>query len=516
MRSLLNRLGSIPEDRHSAARRWDRRLARGQLELELWENDAPQFHAGNPATYTGEGVFSIISLFLRDSEPLADRVQAAIARMRAIPTLLAQGRDNVSTAPAAWTERAIREARSAAVYFGRGIAVLAEEREIESTAYVEAAEIARTAFEAHGRWLERALGRRASDGYACGEEAFNRYLAIGHCLPSDRDASWVKTYGDAALVAARHSLEELARRIDAASAWQDLLARVPDDHPGADGYYEAFRHAWTEARQRAVDAALISWPDVPIEYIPIPRSDREAAEGLYYLPYRCPAPFGRRETHHYLVSPVEADMTAAEQERRLRAANHAAIKLNHVVHHGGLGHHVQNWHAARAPSRIGQVAGVDGAARIAMFCAGTLVEGWACYATDLMEEIGALSPVESLVQAHGRLRMAARAVADVCLHTGQWTLDETVAFYEREAAMPAPAARAEAVKNSMFPAAAMMYLIGTDAIHDLRRTVAAREGERFSLRSFHDRFLSYGAIPVSLIGEDMLNRPAGGIPDSAV
>jgi uncharacterized protein (DUF885 family) len=50
----------------------------------------------------------------------------------------------------------------------------------------------------------------------------------------------------------------------------------------------------------------------------------------------------------------------------------------------------------------------------------------------------------------------------------------------------------------------MMYLVGTDAIHDLRRQIAAREGDAFSLRAFHDRFLRYGAIPVSLIAADML------------
>ena len=34
--------------------------------------------------------------------------------------------------------------------------------------------------------------------------------------------------------------------------------------------------------------------------------------------------------------------------------------------------------------------------------------------------------------------------------------------------MPEAAAMAEAVKNSMFPGAAVMYLMGRDAIHRLR------------------------------------------------
>ena len=289
--------------------------------------------------------------------------------------------------------------------------------------------------------------------------------------------------------------------------WREQLAGLADLHPTTEEYYGTYGRVWHEARLAAIDHGLVSWPDFPIEYVPFPRSDREVAGGLYYLFYRCPAPFGRPEVHKYRVTPVDPDMPVEEQTRRLRATNDSAIKLNHVIHHGGLGHHVQNWHAFRAASRIGQIAGVDCASRIALFCGGTLVEGWACYATELMDEIGFLTPLESLSEAQTRLRMAARAVADVALHTGAITLDETAAFYEREAGMPAAAAKGETVKNSMFPGAAMMYLIGTDAIHDLRRTMTERTGADFSLRAFHDRFLSYGAIPVSLIAAAMLGEP---------
>ena len=48
-----------------------------------------------------------------------------------------------------------------------------------------------------------------------------------------------------------------------------------------------------------------------------------------------------------------------------------------------------------------------------------------------------------------------------------------------------------------------MYLMGNDAIKQLRKEIAEQQGNRFSLREFHDRFLSYGSIPVSLIAADM-------------
>src|SRR3989442_15855455 len=99
-----------------------------------------------------------------------------------------------------------------------------------------------------------------------------------------------------------------------------------------------------------------------------------------------------------------------------------------------------------------------------MFCGGTMAEGWACYATDLMEEIGFLDSFDLLLLAHTRLRIAARAVVDVRLHTGRWTLEEAEAYYRDEAGMSSEAARAEAVKKRIFPGRGWCYRGGTEQI----------------------------------------------------
>ena len=155
------------------------------------------------------------------------------------------------------------------------------------------------------------------------------------------------------------------------------------------------------------------------------------------------------------------------------------------------------------------MAAVDGASRIAMLSGGTMAEGWACYATDLMDEAGFLTPLESFSQHHAHLRMAARAVVDIRLHRGEMSFEQAERFYVDTTNMSPGAARGEVTKNGMFPAAALMYLVGANTIHALRRELTEILGSRFDLRTFHDRFLSYGSIPVSLIRETMLSDPAG-------
>jgi uncharacterized protein (DUF885 family) len=220
---------------------------------------------------------------------------------------------------------------------------------------------------------------------------------------------------------------------------------------------------------------------------------RRAAPYLYFLPYRSPPP---------LDLPHEINYYAP------RGADDATIKLNHVVHHGSFGHHLQNWNAARAASRIGRVAAVDCTARIGMLCGGTLAEGWACYATDLAAEAGFLTDAELEVQRQTRRRMAARVLVDIRLHHNQLSLEGAAAFYVEHVSMSAAAASAEAVKNSLFPGTACMYLAGWQAIRNLRRELESRQPATFSRREFHDEFLSFGSVPVSLIARAMLAQPA--------
>ena len=105
----------------------DRALARGFLRIQAWEFDSTHFHRGNPSTHAGEAVFGIVSLFLTDFAPLAERTEAAVARLQAVPAFLASARAQVRSAPREWTLRAMRECEGALALLGGGVERLIEE-----------------------------------------------------------------------------------------------------------------------------------------------------------------------------------------------------------------------------------------------------------------------------------------------------------------------------------------------------------------------------------------------------
>ena len=479
----------------------DAELARAFLEIQLAEDGCMHGVRGNPALWSGEAVFSVIALMIRDFAPLAQRVDAAAARLEALPAFLANVEATTRDCgfPESWTARALRDCQGAALLLTGGIdrwlasgdCAPAQARRLR-----QAANDGLRAFEQLAEAV-RAHESVSNDAASCGPELYDLLLHRGHhCTRSRAEL----------LAQAQAQLREEQRRLDAMTrelgpTWADVQTRLAGDHPEPGDYLATFTRTWNACHASVVEHSVVTWPDWPLRYTTIPEFTRDAAPYLYYLYYRSPAPFDACGTHDYVVPALPE----ANAEAHLRAWNNSVIKLNHVVHHGAVGHHVQNWHAYhQTSSRVGKIAAVDCANRIGMFCGGTMAEGWACYATQLMDELGFFSPLEQVSEQHSRVRFLARAIVDIGFHEGSLSFNDAVAYFIAEERMELGVARAEAVKCSMFPGTALMYWLGTQTILDLREQRRRALGASFSLRRFHDELLGYGSIPVPLVSRLML------------
>ena len=481
----------------------DAELARGFLEVQRAEHASLHGPRGNPALWSGEAVFSIVSLMIREFASDEERAELASARCGRLGEFLSGPQRPV---PRPWVERAVRDCDGGSILlrdgFPRWLAALdlpAERRaELERSAAAAVATLSEfsSRMSVHPEAPESAM--------SCGPDMYDLLLARGHCCTRARG----DLLADARerFAAARAELDSLARNV--AGSIDDALAALAAIHPTPDEYLSTFESIWGECHALAERANVIAWPEWPIRYVPFPEWTADAAPHLYYLYYRSPSALDPYTMYDYVVPPLPIDPAAAE--RHLRVWNTSTIKLNHVVHHGAIGHHVQNWYAYHQQrSRFGAVAAVDCANRIGMFAGGTMAEGWACYATDLMEELGFLTPLEQVSQQHSRVRMLARAIVDIELHQGSMTLTDAIRFYTDQIGMGTAAARSEAVKNSMFPCTAIMYWLGTQGIHDLRAEFERREGARFSLRRFHGALLGAGSVPVPLVSRMLTAPPSG-------
>ena len=256
---------SIPTAGLDTARRHDALLADGFLELQIMEAGLPQFHRGNPAVYTGEGVFchslplSARRGAVRRAGGGGDRSHAGAA---GIP---GPGSEPMSPArPCAWTEQALREARAAAAYFGDGSAS-ARRGTRDCGSSVPGGSGRRP------RSVPRARGLAGRDAAHAARNLTSPVAArpstaiwpAGISCPPTHDASWLENYASAALARRREELEARAAELDPARSWQEQLADLPDHHPSVDDYYAAFPRVWNAAREAAIDADLVDLAGFP-------------------------------------------------------------------------------------------------------------------------------------------------------------------------------------------------------------------------------------------------------------
>jgi uncharacterized protein DUF885 len=510
LRTTLQRAGPLTLGDDVLARRdWDqidRALADAFLAIQLAEHESGHFHAGNPSLAIGEALFGVISLMTRPFADLEWRMEHAAKRLAAIPPFLSGAERSWSTAgrelPVAWIERALRECEGGRKLFTTGIDRWLASGDVAASLAANvrrSADLAANALLATAELLSAQPPR--DHNYGVGDALFSVLVERGHCCT--RPLAELRDSARSQLDVERRALHEMAHAASLGT-WRDIQARLANLHPEPEEFYGAFGETWRACRTLAVRRQIVTWPeDWPIRYVPIPAWTRQAAPYLYYLFYRSPAPFDKVAIHDYVVPAVEDVEDEQSEERLLRTWNDSAIKLNHVVHHGAIGHHVQNYYAYQAPSRIGQIAAVDCASRIAMFSGGTMAEGWACYATAVMEELGFLTEFERVSEQHTRVRLLTRAVVDLGLHGGELSFDAATSTFVDACGMSVEQARGEVAKASMFPGTAMMYWLGLEQIQALRAAHESTLGSSFRLRAFHDEFLSFGSLPVAIIARLM-------------
>jgi uncharacterized protein (DUF885 family) len=145
-------------------------------------------------------------------------------------------------------------------------------------------------------------------------------------------------------------------------------------------------------------------------------------------------------------------------------------------------------------------------------------EGWALYAERLMGELGYYEhPVYVFGYQTNQLVRALRVVADLGAHLelpippdapfhpgGRWTFDTIVDVLQHPGGLPLDRARSEATRYLGWPAQALSYKCGERVILALRDALRASEGDRFSLRAFHQKVLETGPVGLGLLRELLL------------
>lgn len=160
-----------------------------------------------------------------------------------------------------------------------------------------------------------------------------------------------------------------------------------------------------------------------------------------------------------------------------------------TFHEGLPGHHLQ----------ISTSQSSEGPLIRKMTFFGAYSEGWALYAEQVADELGAYhGALERAGYLQSFLFRAARLVIDTGIHTKKWSRDQATDYMVETVGFARPRSQREIERYCTQPGQACSYKIGHIAWVRARQRAQEIAGAKFDLRQFHE-VIRLGAMPLTMM-----------------
>ena len=131
-------------------------------------------------------------------------------------------------------------------------------------------------------------------------------------------------------------------------------------------------------------------------------------------------------------------------------------------------------------------------------------EGWGLYSEWLGYEMGIYrTPYERFGALSYEMWRAARLVIDTGVHRYGWSRQQAIDYLASHTALSQHEVETEVDRYISWPGQALAYKLGELTIRRLRREAETTLGPRFDRRAFHDAFLGMGAVPLTVLEDQM-------------
>jgi hypothetical protein len=204
-------------------------------------------------------------------------------------------------------------------------------------------------------------------------------------------------------------------------------------------------------------------------------------------------PYDNQKLSYYNVSDLSA-MPREKAESQLREHNRYTLQIL-SIHEAMPGHCMQNVYALKSPSIVK-----------AVFGNGAMVEGWAVYCEKMMLDNGWANnaPEMWLMFYKWSLRECCNVIVDYGIQCLNYSKDTVVNLLKNEAFQEDAQIEEKYHRATISQVQLCSYFTGSSEINALRDAYKQKQGNNFSLKDFHEKFLSYGNAPVKYIHELML------------
>ena len=222
------------------------------------------------------------------------------------------------------------------------------------------------------------------------------------------------------------------------------------------------------------------------------RKEPDYMAGVAGASISAPGPYDKNANTYYNVGSL-AGWSKEDAESYLREYNDYILQILNI-HEAIPGHYTQLVYANQSPSIIKSILGN-----------GAMIEGWAVYTERMMLESGYKNSDEMwLMYYKWNLRTVCNTILDNSVHTRNMSKEAALHLLTKEAFQQDAEAQGKWKRATLSQVQLCSYFTGYTEIYAFREELKKKEGDKFNLKQFHEKFLSYGSAPVKYIKELML------------
>lgn len=470
----------------------DHGMIQNQLESAIWAINEFRSYEWNPAQYNvAEGFADIMN---RDYDSLDNRLRSFSLRLQNVPAYYEAAKANIKNPTEEHRQLAIEQNLGGASVFEKDLTdALAKSylSETEKQELTQRSQLAAKAMKDYAAWLQ-ALKPEAPRSFRLGKALYDKkfvydiqsgYTAeqiYGKAIAHKKDLHgkmtalatklWPKYMGTAAMPA--DTLQRIRQVID----------KISLRHTTPDSFQSEIEKQIPQLTAFVQQTNLLYLdPSKPLTV----RKEPAYMAGVAGASISAPGPYDKKGETYYNVGSL-ASYSPAAAESFLREYNHYTLQILNI-HEAIPGHYAQLVYSNQSPSIIKSIFGN-----------GAMIEGWAVYTELMMLENGYGNNEDELWLMYYKwnLRSTCNTILDYDVHVNNMEKPAAMKLLVDEAFQQQAEADGKWRRVTLSQVQLCSYFTGYTEIYDFREAQKNKLGNKFDLKAFHEKFLSYGSAPV--------------------
>ena len=283
-----------------------------------------------------------------------------------------------------------------------------------------------------------------------------------------------------------------AKPTDSLQLIQLILDKIDLQHAQPKDFFDSLTNQVHQLKKFIIEKDLFDFdttnPPIKVRLMP------EYARGVSSASAEFIPPYQKQGTTYYNIDDL-TQYPPAKAELALRSDNNYASSIL-SIHEAVPGHCMQGiYNNKKSPDVLR-----------AVFQNGAMIEGWAVYTEGMMVENGwgNHAPEMALSLYKWNLRELANVLLDYDVQCLSASKEAVARLLVKDCFQNASQVEEKYHRATVSQVQLCSYYTGATAIQALREDYKKKLGDKYKLKDFHEKFLSFGSSPVKYIRERML------------